>query len=239
MKLYSVFTLFIFFSLSTVFAEEHLKDEINNSKFFTIKVGDTTKDLEIRPVTKNIGVAYVNFLDDWKFADDVAKSMSALIPIDTEILIAPEANAIPVLHALARIKNIPCVTVRKTKKSHMENPLIEPVTSITTATPQTLVLTAESVKKINGKKVTIIDDVSSTGATLKALVNLVNKAGGILNGIVVAFKEGEGVDLGIQYLAKLPIFDLRNNSQDNSIHHSKKSSFLQEVDEDEDSSIAL
>ena len=60
----------------------------------------------------------------------------------------------------------------------MTNPLEVTVKSITTENVQKLYLSDEEVKKIQGKRVLIVDDVISTGESLNALMQLVEKAGG-------------------------------------------------------------
>jgi adenine phosphoribosyltransferase len=54
----------------------------------------------------------------------------------------------------------------------MKNPVIEKVKSITTAGEQFLVLDGIDVEKIRGRNVCIVDDVVSTGGSLKGLESL-------------------------------------------------------------------
>ena len=71
----------------------------------------------------------------------------------------------------------------------------------------TLYLGADDAEKMNGKRVLIIDDVISTGESLKALEALVSKAGGKTVGRAAVLAEGDAADRNdIIFLDKLPVF---------------------------------
>jgi adenine phosphoribosyltransferase len=78
--------------------------------------------------------------------------------------------------------------------------------SITTGKEQKLYLSKHDVELIKGKKVAIVDDVVSTGASLLGLEALVAKAGGILHKKAFVLAEGDAADrTDVTYLAKIPI----------------------------------
>ena len=61
---------------------------------------------------------------------------------------------------------------------------------------------------MRGKRILIVDDVISTGESLAALEALVNKAGGIVAGLMAVLAEGGAQDReDIIYLEKLPLFN--------------------------------
>ena len=89
----------------------------------------------------------------------------------------------------------------------MTNPLEVTVKSITTENVQKLYLSDEEVKKIQGKRVLIVDDVISTGESLNALMQLVEKAGGNIVGMAAVLAEGDAQERDdIVYLDALPLF---------------------------------
>ena len=58
----------------------------------------------------------------------------------------------------------------------------------------------------------IVDDVISTGESLRALETLVKQAGGEIVGRMAILAEGEAVARDdIIYLEKLPLFDIEGN----------------------------
>ena len=63
-----------------------------------------------------------------------------------------------------------------------------------------------NLQKLNGKKVAIIDDVISTGESVKGLEDLVKKAGGIVDKKVFVLAEGDAKDRDdVLYLATIPL----------------------------------
>ena len=81
------------------------------------------------------------------------------------------------------------------------------VKSITTANEQTLHLDGEKAALLKGRRVLIVDDVISTGESLKALESLVKQAGGIIAAEAAVLAEGDAADRGdILFLDPLPLF---------------------------------
>ena len=79
--------------------------------------------------------------------------------------------------------------------------------SITTGEPQKLYLSKHDVDLIRGKKVGIVDDVVSTGASLKGLEDLVEKAGGIIHKKAFVLAEADAADRDdVIFLATIPLF---------------------------------
>jgi adenine phosphoribosyltransferase len=61
---------------------------------------------------------------------------------------------------------------------------------------------------MKGKRVLIVDDVISTGGSLKSLENLVESAGGKIVGKMTILAEGDATERNdITYLQRLPLFD--------------------------------
>lgn len=73
---------------------------------------------------------------------------------------------------------------------------------------QTLVLDQTDAELIHGKRIVIVDDVISTGESLRAMEELVNEAGGIIVGKMAVLAEGDANDRpDITVLGKLPLFN--------------------------------
>ena len=80
--------------------------------------------------------------------------------------------------------------------------------SITTGKEQKLYLSKHDVDLIKGKKVGIVDDVVSTGASLLGLEDLVTKAGGIIHKKAFVLAEADAAERkDVIFLASIPIFD--------------------------------
>ena len=79
--------------------------------------------------------------------------------------------------------------------------------SITTGKEQKLYLSKHDVDLIKGKKVGIVDDVVSTGASLIGLEELVKKAGGIIHKKAFVLAEADAANrTDVIFLATIPLF---------------------------------
>jgi len=124
-----------------------------------------------------------------------------------DLLVCPEAKAIPLTHAIAVRLGCNYVVARKNVKSYMQDPLVESVASITTAGKQTLVLDGPDCKALGGKNVCIVDDVVSTGGSLLSLEKLLAKTGCTVVGKAAVLLEEAGyAGTDLVFLARLPIF---------------------------------
>ena len=124
-----------------------------------------------------------------------------------DYLIAPEAKAIPLVYEMSRQSGIPYLLARKKAKAYMSGVFEVKVQSITTAGEQTLVIDTADAEAMKGKRVAIIDDVISTGESLRAMEELVNKAGGEIVAKMAVLAEGDAIDRpDIIVLAPLPLF---------------------------------
>ena len=67
------------------------------------------------------------------------------------------------------------VILHKTPKIHLGESWAEPVYSITTDKPQRLRMDPERVAAVRGRRVAVVDDVISTGASLSSALRLVRR----------------------------------------------------------------
>ena len=96
----------------------------------------------------------------------------------------------------------------------MQNPLTTTVKSITTAQPQRLVLDGADAAALKAKKVILVDDVISTGESLKAAEFLLQQAGCTVVGKAAILAEGAAQKrTDVTFLAPLPLFNLDGTPQ--------------------------
>ena len=80
--------------------------------------------------------------------------------------------------------------------------------SITTEGQQKLYLDGNDAAKLKGKRILLVDDVISTGESLRAMEVLVNKAGGNIVAKMAVLAEGDAINRpDITVLAPLPLFN--------------------------------
>ena len=99
---------------------------------------------------------------------------------------------------------------RKGVKLYMRDVVSVEVKSITTAAVQKLYLDGNEAALMKGKRILIVDDVISTGESLRALETLVEEVGGEIVGRMAILAEGEAQEReDIIYLEKLPLFNAK------------------------------
>ncbi|RDI96328.1 adenine phosphoribosyltransferase [Meiothermus sp. QL-1] len=172
---------------------------------YEVDIAGVRRELPIVQVGPDVAVALFNMLGDTEVVEQAAAALAQRLPADVDTLVTPEVKAVPLAHALSRLSGKPYVVARKTEKPYMINPISRTVISITTGKPQLLVLDGSDVPLIKGRKVAIVDDVVSTGSTLKGLSDLIAEVGGEVRAVLAVFTEGSPRD-DVIALGHLPLF---------------------------------
>jgi adenine phosphoribosyltransferase len=130
-----------------------------------------------------------------------------------DYMLTAEAKGIPLIHEMARQHgDAKYFVARKVPKLYMQGLFEVDVESITTAGNQKLYIDEVEAEMIRGKRILIVDDVISTGGSLKALEILAEAAGGIISGRMSILAEGVAIGRDdIVYLEKLPLFAADGN----------------------------
>lgn len=176
--------------------------------YYRMKVAGLERDLPICPVNDNLYIAGFVIFGDPELTVACARELLAKAPA-YDYLITAEAKGIPLVHEMARqAGNERYILARKGPKLYMRDVCSVSVHSITTAKEQRLYLDGADAQRMKGKRVLIVDDVISTGESLKALEALVEKAGGEICGRMAILAEGEAQEReDLIYLEKLPLFN--------------------------------
>ena len=178
-------------------------------KYYKLRVAGCTRQLPILNVTDTLAIAGLVILGDTELTVNTAAELAGRIPSDAEIIMTAETKGIPLAAEMARILGMPhYVVARKDFKAYMENPLVVDDESITTKGKQMLCLSDADVALIKGKKTVIVDDVISTGGSLKALMELADKAGAAVIAKAAILAEGDAAKRDdIIFLETLPLFE--------------------------------
>jgi len=175
---------------------------------YRMKVAGLWRELPICRVNDTLYIAGFVVFGDQELTVACARELLARAP-EYDYLITAEAKGIPIAHEMARQAGAEkYFLARKAPKLYMTGVFQSSVKSITTAKEQTLYLDVADAELMKGKRILIVDDVISTGESLKALEALVEKAGGIVAGRMAVLAEGDAQERkDIIYLEKLPLFN--------------------------------
>jgi adenine phosphoribosyltransferase len=171
-----------------------------------ITIGQVRRQLPIREVAPGIRVALFSVLGDWELTEAAGTELARRIPEGTEVLLMPDGKAQSLLHVVGREAKLPTVVARKERKAYLLEPVTEVhVRSITTHRMQRLVLGSDEAERLRGRRVVMVDDVVSTGGTLEAVMELLERVGGKLHGVMAVFSEGTPRS-DVITLGHLPLF---------------------------------
>ena len=176
-------------------------------KTYTLNVAGLTRELPIIKLSYDLSIASFVILGDTESVRKTAPIIAKKLP-EVDFIVTAEAKGIPLAYEISRVLNLnEYVVARKSVKAYMEEPIEVEVNSITTTNSQKLYLNNQDAKKIKGKRVALVDDVISTGQSLKALERLVEKAGGKVLAKAAILAEGDAKDRkDIIFLEALPTF---------------------------------
>lgn len=175
---------------------------------YEMDIAGLKRDLPICKVTDDLYIGAFVMFGDVELTVHCAAELLKRAP-EYDYIIAPEAKAIPLLYEMARQSGADRYFVaRKGAKAYMSGTFTVDVQSITTAGVQHLVIDTADAELMNGKRILIVDDVISTGESLRAVEELVKACGGIVAGRMAPLAEGDAAErTDIICLAPLPLFN--------------------------------
>ena len=174
---------------------------------YEIDIAGLKRNLPLCPLNDTLSIGAFVMFGDVELTVHCAAELLKNAP-DYDYMIAPEAKAIPLIYEMARQSGAEKYFVaRKKAKAYMQGVFEVEVQSITTAGSQTLVLDQMDAEFLKGKRVLIIDDVISTGESLRAMEALCEKAGAVVTGKIAVLAEGDAFYReDITVLAQVPLF---------------------------------
>ncbi len=174
---------------------------------YRLKVAGLERDLPICPVNEHLDIAGFVIFGDVELTEACARELIKKMPLH-DIMITAESKGIPLIHEMARQNGENrYILARKAPKLYMTDLFTVEVKSITTEKKQVLCIDGKDAEAMRGKRVVIVDDVISTGESLRALEQLVEEAGGEIVAKMAILAEGDAIERDdIITLAPLPLF---------------------------------
>ena len=181
-------------------------------KCYKMDIAGITRELPLCPISDSLMIGAFVIFGDPELTTACAEALLDKAP-EHDFMISAEAKGIPLVHEMARLEgNKKYFLARKNPKLYMTGVFESELRSITTAKDQKLYLDMADADMMRGKKILIVDDVISTGESLRAIEALVEKAGGKVCGKMAILAEGDATQRDdIIYLEKLPLFDSEGN----------------------------
>ena len=176
-------------------------------KSYKMNIAGLDRALPLCPLNDKLSIGAFVIFGDPELTVACARELLKLAP-EYDYLITAEAKGIPLIHEMARQHGDKTyMLARKAPKLYMTGVMEVKVRSITTAAEQKLYIDTADAERMRGKRILIVDDVISTGESLRAIETLVNEAGGNICGRMCILAEGDAQNRpDLIYLEKLPLF---------------------------------
>ena len=176
---------------------------------YEMKIAGLTRHLPLCRISDDLYIGAFVMLGDQEICVAGAAELLKRVPGEYDYLLTAETKGIPLVHEMARQSGARTYFIaRKEVKTYMPDAVGVEVNSITTQHRQQLFLSGEDAAMIRGKRILLVDDVISTGESMRALETLVTKVGGVVAGRMAILAEGDAQQRDdIIYLEKLPLFN--------------------------------
>lgn len=188
--------------------------------YYPLGICSLTRNLPLISVGRKTAIASFSLLGDVELVDRLADEFAArLKTYQFDYLVAPELKVIPLVHGVAkRLGQKRFVVCRKSVKPYMISPVIVKPLDHFPKHIKPLVISGPDAELLKNKKVVVLDDVVSTGVTMRMMKFLMDKIGAEIVLSAVVIKQGEQFDdlPDLLSLSSLPIFkgeiDKKNSS---------------------------
>lgn len=147
---------------------------------YPVDVGSQHVELPVVALSDELSLALLITVDmGVAFIDQAGRELADILrPFDVDIVATVATMGIPLCVEVTRYLELDqYVILHKTPKIHLADAVSEPVRSITTDADQRLLFDRARVSDVAGRRVAIVDDVISTGASTGASLRLLRGVG--------------------------------------------------------------
>jgi adenine phosphoribosyltransferase len=147
---------------------------------YSVEIGTQRVELPVETLNDQLALALLITVDmGVEFMSIAGKELAEILrPYDVDIVATVATMGIPVVVEVTRHLGLDqYVILHKTPKIHLADAVSEPVRSITTDADQRLLFDRARIKDVAGRRVAIVDDVISTGASTGAALRLLRGVG--------------------------------------------------------------
>ena len=177
------------------------------SEYYRVNIAGMERDLLRCPLNDKLDIAAFIIFGDVELTVPAAAELLKRLP-EFDYIVTPEAKSIPLAYEMSRQSGKKYFVARKKPKLYMKDPVIVNVRSITTESVQTLIMDSIEGEQIRGKRVVILDDVISTGESLKAVEELCAKFDANVVAKAAVLAEGDAAKRDdIVFLGEIPLIE--------------------------------
>lgn len=183
---------------------------------YPVEIGSQRVELPLVPLNDTLALALLITVDmGVAFMARAGEELAdALRDARVDIVATVATMGIPLAVEVTRHLGLDqYVVLHKTPKIHLADAVTEPVRSITTAADQRLLFDRARIPAVAGRRVAIVDDVISTGASTGAALRLLRRVGAevVAIGTIVteasAWRGALGEDASmVRALGSIPVF---------------------------------
>ncbi|HEY5091800.1 MAG TPA: phosphoribosyltransferase family protein [Acidimicrobiales bacterium] len=183
---------------------------------YSVDIGTQRVDLPLVSLNDNLALALLITVDmGVEFMSQAGRELAEILrPYNVDIVATVATMGIPVVVEVTRHLGLDqYVILHKTPKIHLADAVSETVRSITTDAEQRLLFDRARIKDVEGKRVAIVDDVISTGASTGTALRLLRGVGAevVVIGTLVTEASIWRTSLGddaqmVRSLGSIPVF---------------------------------
>jgi len=187
-----------------------------DQRTYSVEIGSQEVALPVVSLSEDLSLALLITVDmGVEFMSRAGEELAdVLAPCGIDIVATVATMGIPLCVEVTRHLGLDqYVILHKTPKIHLADAVFEPVRSITTDLDQRLLFDRARIKDVAGRRVAIVDDVISTGASTGAALRLLRRIGAEVVGIGTLVSEASlwrtslGDDAAmVRSLGSIPVF---------------------------------
>ena len=176
-------------------------------EYYRVNIAGLERDLVRCPISDKLDIAAFILFGDVEITVHSATELLKKLP-EFDFIVTPEAKSIPLAYEMSRQSGKKYFVARKKAKLYMKDPVSVDVRSITTDSQQTLIMDGLEGEQMRGKKVVILDDVISTGESLKAVEKLCEAFDADVVAKAAVLAEGDAAERDdITFLGVIPLIE--------------------------------
>lgn len=173
--------------------------------YYTLNICGFVRKLPIVKIGPKYSIASFSMLGDVDLVEVLAAELVERIKyLNFDVLVGPEIKVLPLVYQMSRLLGQDKYIIARSKiLGYMVNP-------VKSNGRKPLVLSGLDAQFLKSKKVVLVEDVVSTGRTIKEMENLMKKVGAKTQAIASVLKQGElmvKLESPFFYLQTLPLLN--------------------------------